>query len=159
MPDFKFKVKFSDQTVSNEVKKKIDSTENILVKLDKEAATDNLKTDLFDQGEKIKKLSKEIQLKSPTLPYENFFLYDNKNMITEISLTELNQKLSAFGLVSFSGEAKNNDKLDLITLNTKITFNMKKDVYKNRIALNLGKLHTKTSFSTTRNNVQSFGLL
>ena len=126
MPDFKFKVKFSDRTVSNEVKKKIDSTENILVKLDKEAATDNLKTDLFDQGEKIKKLSKEIQLKSPTLPYENFFLYDNKNMITEISLTELNQKLSAFGLVSFSGEAKNNDKLDLITQNTKITFNMKK---------------------------------
>ena len=145
--------------MSNEVKKKIDSTENILVKLDKEAATDNLKTDLFDQGEKIKKLSKEIQLKSPTLPDENFFLYDNKNMITEISLTELNQKLSAFGLVSFSGEAKNNDKLDLITLNTKITFNMKKDVYKNRIALNLGTLHTKTSFSTTRNNVQSFGLL
>ena len=30
---------------------------------------------------------------------------------------------------------------------------MKKDVYKNRITLNLGKVHTKTSFSTTRNNV------
>ena len=29
-----------------------DSTENILVKLDKEGATDNLKTDLFGQGEK-----------------------------------------------------------------------------------------------------------
>ena len=29
-----------------------DSTENILVKLGKEGATDNLKTDLFGQGEK-----------------------------------------------------------------------------------------------------------
>ena len=36
---------------------------------------------------------------------------------------------------------------------------MKKDVYKNRITLNLGKVHTKTSFSTTRNNVLNFALL
>ena len=36
---------------------------------------------------------------------------------------------------------------------------MKKDVYKNRITLNLGKVYTKTSFSTTRNNVLNFGLL
>ena len=42
--------------------KNFDSTQNILVKLDKEATTNNLKTDLFGQGEKIKKLSKEIQL-------------------------------------------------------------------------------------------------
>ena len=77
--------------------------ENILVKLDKEPTTDNLKTDLFGQGDNIKKLSKEIQLKSLTLAYENLFLYDNENMITETFVTELNQKLSMFGLVSFLG--------------------------------------------------------
>ena len=71
-----------------------DSAENILVKLDKEAATDNLKTNLFGQGEKIKKLSKEIQLKSLTLDYENLFLYDNKNMTIETFEPELSQKLS-----------------------------------------------------------------
>ena len=65
-----------------------------MVKLDKEAATDNLKTDLFGQGEKIKILSKEIQLKPLTLDYENLFLYDNKNMIIETFEPELNQKLS-----------------------------------------------------------------
>ena len=59
LPDFKFKVEFSDWTVSHDIKKSFDSTENILVKPDKEAAADNhLKTDLFGQGEKIKKLSK-----------------------------------------------------------------------------------------------------
>ena len=122
--DFKFKVEFSDRTVSDEVKKYFDSTENILVKPDKEAASNNLKRDLFDQGEKIKKPSKEMQLKSRTLAYENFFLYDNKNMITGTFVTELNQKLSTFGLVSFSGEAKNNNKLDLITTDRKqILFN------------------------------------
>ena len=80
-------------------------------------------------------------------------------MITETFVTELNQELSTFGLVSFSGEAKNNNKLDLITPNKELKFNMKKDVYKNRITLNLGKVHTKTSFSTTQNNVLIFGLL
>ena len=71
LPDFKFKVEFSDRTASDELKKK---KENILVKLDKEPTTDNLKTDLFGQGDNIKKLSKEIQLKSLTLAYENLFL-------------------------------------------------------------------------------------
>ena len=36
---------------------------------------------------------------------------------------------------------------------------MKKDVYKNGITLNLGKAHTKISFSTTQNNVLNFSLL
>ena len=109
-----------------QIKKYFDSTENILVKPDKEAATNNLKRDLFGQGEKIKKPSKEIQLKSISLAFENFFLYDNKNMITETFVTELNQKLSTFGLVSFSGEAKMNKKLDLITPDRKLKSNMKK---------------------------------
>ena len=124
-----------------------DLTENILVKPDKEAATDNLKTDLLGQGEQIK-----------TLASRNFFLHDNENMITERFVTELNQKLSTFGLVSFSNEAKDNNKLDLITPTRKLKFNMKRDVYKNRITLNLGKVHIKT-FSTTQNNALNFDLL
>ena len=51
------------------------------------------------------------------------------------------------------------NKLNLIIPDRKLKFNMKKDVYKNRITLNLGKVHTKTSFSTMRNNVLNFGLL
>ena len=100
-----------------------------------------------------------MQLKSLALAYENFFLCNNQNMITETVVTKLNKKLSTIGLASFSGKAKDNNKLDLITPNRKLKFNMKKGVYKNRIALNLGKVHTKASFSTTRNNVLNFGLL
>ena len=54
LPDFKFKVEFSDQTASDGVKKTFDSKENILVKPDKETTTDNLKIDLFGQGKKPK---------------------------------------------------------------------------------------------------------
>ena len=57
---------------------------------------------------------------------KNFFFFDNKNMITGTFITELNQKLSMFGLVSFSGEAKMNKKLDLITPDRKLKSNMKK---------------------------------
>ena len=35
---------------------------------------------------------------------------------------------------------------------------MKKNVDKNRITLNLGKVYTKTSFSKMQNNVLNFGL-
>lgn len=94
-----------------------------------------------------------------TLAYEHFFLYDNENMTTETFVTELNQQISAFGFVSFSGETKVNDKLDLITPIAKLKFNMKNDVFKNQTSLNLGKVHIKISFSTTRNNVLNLGLL
>ena len=70
---------------------------------------------------KIKKLSKEIQLKSLTLAYENFFLYDIENMITEtFVVTKLNESISAYGLISFSGETKMDNKLVLISLRNKL---------------------------------------
>ena len=46
--------------------KGFDSSDNILIKPDKISAPSDIKEKLFSQGEKIKKLSKEIQLKSLT---------------------------------------------------------------------------------------------
>ena len=61
-----------------------------MIKPDKIAAPINLKEKLLGQGEKIKQLSKEIQLKSLTLAYENVFQYNCENMITETFVTKLN---------------------------------------------------------------------
>ena len=71
------------------------------------------KKKLFDQVEKIKKRSKEIQLKSLMLAYENFFLYNLENMITETFVTELNKNFSTYSLISFSGETKTDNSIDL----------------------------------------------
>ena len=71
------------------------------------------KKKLFDQGEKMKKRSKEIQLKSLMLAYENFFLYNLENMITETFVTELNKNFSTYSLISFSGETKTDNSIDL----------------------------------------------
>ena len=43
-----------------------DSSDNILIKPDKISASSDIKEKLFSQGEKIKKLSKEIKLISLT---------------------------------------------------------------------------------------------
>ena len=91
LPNFKFKVEFANWTASDDVKKIFDSTGVILTKLDKIPAPSNLKEKVLGQDEKISKLFKEIQLKSLTLAYENFFLHDLKNMITKTFVTELNK--------------------------------------------------------------------
>ena len=60
-------------------------------------------------------LKKQFEWKSLTHAFENFFLYDHDNMINEIYVTQLNKEFSIYGLITFSGEYKNNKKLDLVT--------------------------------------------
>ena len=61
-----------------------------------------------------------------------------------------------YGLISFSGETKTDNKLALISPSSKLKFNLKKDIYKNKVGFELDKIHTKTSFSRTRNKVLNF---
>ena len=51
-------------------------------------------------------------------------------MIIATFVRGLNQKISTFGLVSFSSEAKSNNKLDLITPDKKLKLNMKRCLWK-----------------------------
>ena len=81
-------------------------------------------------------------------------------MITETYITELNGNISIYGLIIFLGKTSNKDKkLPLIIPEYKLKFNLKKHVYKNKIELKLGKVHTKTLFGTPRDNVLNFGIL
>ena len=68
-----------------------DSSDTTLIKADKVTVPSNLKENLFSKGKKIKKLSREIRLKSLTLAYENFSLYNLENIITETFVMELNK--------------------------------------------------------------------
>ena len=77
LPNFKFKVEFADQTAFGDVKKIFDSTDTILIRPNKISAPSDLKEKLFGQGEKVRKLSKEIQLKLLRLAYESFLLYES----------------------------------------------------------------------------------
>ena len=68
-----------------------DSSDTILIKSDKVTVPSNLKENLFSKGKKIKKLSRETRLKSLTLAYENFSIYNLENIITETFVMELNK--------------------------------------------------------------------
>ena len=124
----------------------------------KEVALTNIE-DLQGQSGYIKKLSEKVNLKSLTHAYEDFFLYDLENVIKPIFTTELQQEFSIDGLISFSGETKKNNKLDLIRPTERLKFQFIKDVYKNKLEFELSKVHTKKSFNVVSNKVFNFGML
>ena len=71
------------------------------------------------------------------------FLYNLENMIKETFVTELNKEFSNYGLITFSGENKNNKKLDLINPSNNSKFGVQKDTCKTSISFELGKVHEK----------------
>ena len=58
--------------------------------------------------------------------YENFFLYHLENVIKPIYTTQLQQEISIYGLISFSGKTKKNNKLGLIRATERLKFQFKK---------------------------------
>ena len=80
-------------------------------------------------------------------------------MIKETFVTELNKEFSIYGLITFSGENKNNKKLDLINPSNNLKFEVKKDTCKTGISFELGKVHEKKLYTLVSDNVFSFGLL
>ena len=137
----------NDIHASNDLKTISEPTRTILEKTGKVPAPANIKAFLDTQIEKIK--NAPINVKSPAVAHESFFLYDNENMIIETCMSELNENISIYGLIAFLGKTTSKDnKLHLITPEHKLKFNLKKDTYKHKMELKLGKVHTKTSFST-----------
>ena len=57
---------------------------------------------------------------------KTFFLYDLENMIKPTFFTELKKEFSIYGLISFSGETKKDNKLDLIRPNDNLKFQLLK---------------------------------
>ena len=94
----------------------------------KEIAPENIE-ELQGQPGYIKKLSEKVNLKSLTHAYKNCFLYDLDSVIKKTFTTEPQKEFSIYGLISFSGETKENNKLDLIK------FEIIKDIYKNNMKI------------------------
>ena len=61
-------------------------------------------------------------------------------------------------MITFSGENKDNKKLDLINPSNNLKFKVKKDTYKTSISFELGKVHEKKLYTVVNNNDFNFGL-
>ena len=161
LTDFDFKIKMKKQSATNNIKKIFESNlyphkENTEIE-----APPTIKETLEGQMDKrnIDILKKQIDLKPPTHAFEIFFLYDLENKINEIYVTQLNKEFSIYGLITFSGENKNNKKLDLVMPDNDIKFQLKRDVYKNCIGFELAKVHKKKSYIVINNKILNFRLL
>ena len=114
---------------------------------------------LSGQAGYIKNLSKKVNLKSLIHAYDNFFLYDLENIIKPTFATEVQEEFSINGLISFLGETKKNNKLDLIKPGDNLKFELIDDVYKNSLSFELRKVHTKKPFNVVSNKVFNFAIL
>ena len=72
---------------------------------------------------------------------------------------KVQKEFSIYGLISFSGETKKNNKLDLIKPADNLKFELIEDVYKNSLSFKLGKVHTKNYFNVVSDKVFNFPIL
>ena len=180
MPEFNstIKIKKTTPTEANDVfKKTLESNFNLLdnitysseettklpnylrIKKIKEEAVNNIENDFEGQYAYLNTLSKKVNLKSLTHAYENFYLYDLENFIKPSFTTELQKEFSIYGLISFSGETKKDNKLKLITPENKLKFEVIKDTYKNSLKFELSKVHTKKTFNVVGDHILNFSML
>ena len=109
---------------------------------------------------RLKKKADEINFKSLNVVYENFFLYDLDNYIVPSFTTELETEFSIYGLVNFSNKLRTeNEKLNIITPENYVRFNVINNILKNKLNFELTKVHTKKTFEIIDKAVYNFGIL
>ena len=90
---------------------------------------------------------------------KKFLLYDLENIVKPTFATEVQKEFSIYGLISFSGETKKNNKLDLIKPADNLKFELIEDVYKNSLSFELRKVHIKKSSNVVSNKAFNFAIL
>ena len=176
LPDLNITIK-SQQKVNDVFKKTLESTFYLLdntkistnkiskpsadqrIKTLEETAPEKIESDLQGQSAYLKKLSEKVNLKSLTHAYENFFLYDLDNVIKPTFTTELQKEFSIYGLISFSGETKKDNKLKLISPQNRLKFEMTRDIYKKDMRFELSKVHSKKTFNVVGDHILNFSML
>ena len=162
LPDFKIDINLKDRKDSSQALRDLFEHYYSLLNTDgkiKTLAPSNIESALIGKSEYIKNLSKRINLKSLTHTYENFFLHDLENMIKPMFVNELGKSFSIYGLISFSGQTKENNKLDLIRPSDSLNFQLLGDTYKNSLTFELRKVHEKKSYNVVGDKVFNFGIL
>lgn len=73
-------------------------------------------------------------------------------------ITELNKYTAIYRAISYFGKKKSNNEIGLITPEDRLNFSIAQEIYKEEIALQLGKVNGKNIF-TTANKIKHFGVL
>ena len=80
-------------------------------------------------------------------------------MIKSTFTTEMQKEFNIYGLIYFSGEAKENNKLHLVRPKSKLKFRFSKETYKKEIKFELSKVHKKKTFNVVGDYISNFSML
>ena len=88
-----------------------------------------------------------------------FFLQTVSNMLKNTFTSELDKDITIYGSISYFEKTKENKKVYLITTRHKLNFAIAKEVYKEKIKLELAKGSSQSTMHTTINAIKHFGIL
>ena len=80
-------------------------------------------------------------------------------MIKSTFTTEMQKEFNIYGLIYFSGEAKENNKLHLVRPKSKLKFQFSKNTYKKEMKFELSKVHKKKTFNVVGDYISNFSML
>ena len=80
-------------------------------------------------------------------------------MIKSTLTTELQKEFNIYGLIYFSGEAKENNKLHLVRPKSKLKFQFSKNTYEKEIKFELSKVHKQKTFNVVGDYISNFNML
>lgn len=121
----------------------------------------SLETLLSKNVNEIKDLVKEIEnekINPKNLLQQNFFLYDNSNFTKSTLLTELNKSIQLYGEIDV-GVFEQGKKIKLISPDTAIKFNIKKNVFKENLQFQLEDIRQKFAIKAIDNKICNITIL
>ena len=119
-----------------------------------------LKTELNKISDHIKDLVQKIgQISETRLEQENYFLYDNSNIINKTLYTKLNKNIQTSGLISYFNKNTENYS-DLIILKNRLKFVLREDTLRKGLSLQLESIRLeKAKIKKTSNTIRNFAIL
>ena len=119
-----------------------------------------LKTELNKISDHIKDLVQKIgQISETRLEQENYFLYDNSNIINKTLYTKLNKNIQTSGLISYFNKNTENYS-DLIILKNRLKFVLREDTLREGLSLQLESIRLeKAKIKKTSNTIRNFAIL
>ena len=87
---------------------------------------------------------------------KTFFIYDNRNLITNTFFTELNKKVQCYGFISLF---YNNSNEQLVNSKNRLKFKVIKDIQKEFLILQLKDFLTPKKVETTDPKMKNFSIL
>ena len=103
---------------------------------------------------------KDLKIETIKLSREHsYFLYDNKSLIRETFITELNKKIYLIGTIAFYDKAVDTGKAFLVEGDRKLKFDFKKNQVVENLIFNLSHTTKSTKILLKEDNIYNFLLI